>query len=83
MDSNLRLGYAAVRLGPETGTRHRPHAEVKMAAEPKAWGSLIFMLVRPSHDLLSTLKGRTLVMIDWEQRLQPENESTAGVRSYD
>ena len=34
-DNDLRLGYAAVRLGPETGTRHRPHAEVKMAAVPE------------------------------------------------
>ena len=29
------LDYAAVRFAPETGMRHKPHAEVKMAAKHK------------------------------------------------
>ena len=34
-DNDQRLGYTAVHLGPETSMRHKPHAELKMAAEPK------------------------------------------------
>ena len=43
MNNNLRVSDLAVRFGPETGTWHKPHAEVKMAAVTKPRGSQIIL----------------------------------------